>query len=133
MTGTTLALAIQAASRGEPIVLVASLGNKCSALVVKKGGVKSVGDLEGKKIGYVPGTMHEILLRETLTRAGLNPDKDAKLVRIDFFDMGTALSGATLTPTCPANLCPRWRSGKATGRFWPIRIMVKASGLSTAV
>ena len=76
MTGTTLALAIQAASRGEPIVLVASLGNKCSALVVKKGGVKSVGDLEGK----------------TLTRAGLNPDKDAKLVRIDFFDMGTALS-----------------------------------------
>ena len=92
MTGTTLALAIQAASRGEPIVLVASLGNKCSALVVKKGGVKSVGDLEGKKIGYVPGTMHEILLRETLTRAGLNPDKDAKLVRIDFFDMGTALS-----------------------------------------
>ena len=126
MTGTTLALAIQAASRGEPIVLVASLGNKCSALVVKKGGVKSVGDLEGKKIGYVPGTMHEILLRETLTRAGLNPDKDAKLVRIDFF-------GATLTPTCPANLCPRWRSGKATGRFWPIRIMVKASGLSTAV
>ena len=73
MTGTTLALAIQAASRGEPIVLVASLGNKCSALVVKKGGVKSVGDLEGKKIGYVPGTMHEILLRETLTRAGLNP------------------------------------------------------------
>ena len=44
MTGTTLALAIQAASRGEPIVLVASLGNKCSALVVKKGGVKP-GDL----------------------------------------------------------------------------------------
>lgn len=93
MTGATLALAIQAASRGEPIVLVASLGNKCSALVVKKdGGVKKVLDLKGKKIGYVPGTMHEILLRETLTRAGLNPDKDAKLVRIDFFDMGTALS-----------------------------------------
>lgn len=36
--------------------------------------------------------MHEILLRETLTRAGLNPDRDARLVRIDFFDMGTALS-----------------------------------------
>lgn len=93
MTGTTLALAIQAASRGEPIVLVASLGNKCSALVVRKdGGVKSVADLKGKTIGYVPGTMHEILLRETLTRAGLNPDRDARLVRIDFFDMGTALS-----------------------------------------
>ncbi len=93
MTGTTLALAIQAASRGEPVVLVASLGNKCSALVVKKdGGIQKTADLKGKKIGYVPGTMHEILLRETLVRAGLNPDRDAKLIRIDFFDMGTALN-----------------------------------------
>lgn len=93
MTGTTLALAIQAAARGEPIVLVASLGNKCSALVVRKdGGVKEVAGLKGKKIGYVPGTMHEILLRETLTRAGIDPDGDVRLVRIDFFDMGTALS-----------------------------------------
>ena len=72
--------------------LLAGSLDMTGTLVVKKGGVKSVGDLEGKKIGYVPGTMHEILLRETLTRAGLNPDKDAKLVRIDFFDMGTALS-----------------------------------------
>ncbi len=93
MTGTTLALAIQAASRGEPIALVASLGNKCSALVVKKGGgIRTLPDLKGKKIGYVPGTMHEVLLRETLSRAGLDPDKDTRLVRIDFFDMGTALS-----------------------------------------
>lgn len=92
MTGTTLALAIQAASRGEPVVLVAALGNKCSALVVRKGGVREVAGLRGNKIGYVPGTMHEILLRETLTRAGLDPDRDVTLVRIDFFDMGTALS-----------------------------------------
>ena len=92
MTGTTLALAIQAASRGEPIVLVCSLGNKCSALVVRKGEVADVASLRGKKIGYVPGTMHEILLRETLTRAGLDPNGDVTLVRIDFFDMGTALS-----------------------------------------
>ncbi len=93
MTGTTLALAIQAASRGEPVVLVASLGNKCSALVVRKdGGIRTVAELKGKKIGYVPGTMHEVLLRETLLRAGLDPDRDTQLVRIDFFDMGTALS-----------------------------------------
>lgn len=92
MTGTTLALAIRAASRGEPIVLVCSLGNKCSALVVRKGEVADVASLRGKRIGYVPGTMHEILLRETLTRAGLDPNKDVRLVRIDFFDMGTALS-----------------------------------------
>lgn len=93
MTGTTLALAIQAAARGEPVRVVASLCEKCSALVVKKGGpVAEVADLKGRRIGYVPGTMHEILLRETLTRAGLDPNRDARLLRVDFFDMGTALA-----------------------------------------
>jgi len=93
MTGTTLALAIQAASRGEPVVLVAALCNKCSALVVRKGaGITSPADLKGKRIAYVPGTMHEILLREVLTRAGLDPAKDVTLMRVDFFDMGTALA-----------------------------------------
>ena len=92
MCGTTIAHAIHSASQGQPVVLVAALCNKCSALVVKKGGpVKTINDLKEKKIGYVPGTMHEILLRETLTRNGLSPDKDVRLTRVDFFDMGMAL------------------------------------------
>ncbi len=67
MCGTTLAHAIQSASMGQPVVVVAALCNKASALVVKKDGpVTTEADLKGKKIGYVPGTMHEILLRETL-------------------------------------------------------------------
>ena len=91
--GTTLAHAIHSASLGQPVVLVAALCNKCSALVVKKDGpVHAVADLKGKKIGYVPGTMHEILLRETLTRSGLSPEKDVRLTRVDFFDMGLALA-----------------------------------------
>jgi NitT/TauT family transport system substrate-binding protein len=93
MTGTTLAHAIQSAVMGQPVVVVAALCNKCSALVVRKDGViQQVTDLRGKKIGYVPGTMHEILLRETLTRNGITPDRDVTLVRIDFFDMSTALA-----------------------------------------
>jgi len=93
MCGTTLAHAIHSASRGEPVVVVAALCNKCSALVVKKDGpVKTVPDLRGKKIGYVPGTMHEILLRETLSRNGLSPEQDVRLTRVDFFDMGLALA-----------------------------------------
>ena len=93
MCGTTLAHAIHSASMGQPVVVVAALCNKCSALVVRKGGpVKKVADLKGKKIGYVPGTMHEILLREALTRNGLSPDRDVHLMRVDFFDMGTALA-----------------------------------------
>jgi NitT/TauT family transport system substrate-binding protein len=93
MCGTTLAHAIHSASRGQPVVVVASLCNKCSALVVKKGGsVKTVKGLAGKRIAYVPGTMHEILLRETLAQNGLSPEKDVHLTRVDFFDMGLALA-----------------------------------------
>jgi len=93
MCGTTLAHAIHSASIGQPVVVVATLCNKCSALVVKKGGpVRKIADLKGRKIGYVPGTMHEILLRETLTRHGLSPDRDVHLMRVDFFDMGMALA-----------------------------------------
>ncbi|MBU4275459.1 MAG: ABC transporter substrate-binding protein [Proteobacteria bacterium] len=97
MCGTTLAHAIHAASRGEPVVVVAALCNKCSALVVKKdGSIQTIKELAGKKIGYVPGTMHEILLRETLTKNGINPNKDVKLVRVDFFDMGLALARGSI-------------------------------------
>jgi len=51
-----------------------------------------VKDLKGRRIGYVPGTMHEILLRETLVRQGLVPERDVRLTRVDFFDMGLALA-----------------------------------------
>jgi NitT/TauT family transport system substrate-binding protein len=54
--------------------------------------VKRVEDLRGRKIGYVPGTMHEILLRETLIQQGLSPERDVRLTRVDFFDMGRALA-----------------------------------------
>ena len=65
-------------------------------MVRKDGPIQGVKDLAGKLIGYVPGTMHEILLRETLTRNGLNPDKDVQLTRVDFFDMGLALAGGSI-------------------------------------
>ena len=97
MCGTTLAHAIYSASAGQPVVVVAALCNKSSALVVKKNGpVRSEADLRGKTIGYVPGTMHEILLRETLTRNGISPRTDVNLVRVDFFDMGTALARGSI-------------------------------------
>lgn len=97
MCGTTLAHAIHASSRGEPVVVVAALCNKCSALVVAKdGNILTESDLKGTKIGYVPGTMHEILLREVLRAQGLNPDKDVRLVRVDFFDMKNALANGDI-------------------------------------
>jgi NitT/TauT family transport system substrate-binding protein len=93
ITGTTIVHAITGAAKGEPVVVVCSLCDKCSALVVKKGaGIQKPADLRGKRIGYVPSTMHDVLLRETLNKAGLNPAKDVTLLRIDFFDMGQALA-----------------------------------------
>jgi NitT/TauT family transport system substrate-binding protein len=97
ITGTTIVHAITSAARGEPIVLVCALCDKCSALVVRKGaGIHKPGDLRGKKIGYVPSTMHDVLLRETLIKAGLDPAKDVTLLRVDFFDMGQALARGSI-------------------------------------
>ncbi|MGO9117111.1 MAG: ABC transporter substrate-binding protein [Desulfomonilaceae bacterium] len=118
MCGTTLPYAIIASSRGEPVVLVASLCNKCSALVVTKSStIQSVKDLSGKKIGYVPGTMHEVLLRETLTRNRLNPHKDVTLTRIDFFDMGTALAKGSIDAFLSGEPFPSIAVVKGYGRI----------------
>lgn len=90
--GTTLVHAIQSASRGEPVVLVAALCQKCSALVVShNSGIQTPAGLRGKRIGYVPSTMHHLLLLETLRRAGIKPN-DVTLVRVDFFDMVNAMA-----------------------------------------
>jgi len=97
MCGTTLAHAIHCASRDEPVVIVAALCNRCSALVVRLGGpIHTAADLRGKRIGYVPGTMHEILLRETLVKNNISPDSEVRLTRVDFFDMGIALARGSI-------------------------------------
>jgi NitT/TauT family transport system substrate-binding protein len=118
MCGTTLAHAIFSASVGQPIVVVAALCNKCSGLVVKKDGpIQSEKDLRGKTIGYVPGTMHEILLRETLTRNGIAPETDVKLIRIDFFDMGTALAGGSIDAFLSGEPFPTLSVNQGYGRI----------------
>ncbi|MBW2093765.1 MAG: ABC transporter substrate-binding protein [Deltaproteobacteria bacterium] len=118
MCGTTLAHAIHSASRGQPVVLVAALCNKCSALVVRKDGpIKSPKDLAGKKVGYVPGTMHEILLREVLTRNGLSPDRDVHLTRVDFFDMGMALARGGIDAFLSGEPFPTMAVVKGYGRI----------------
>lgn len=107
LCGTTMVTAIMAASKGEPIKIVGSMTNKCSALVVgKDSGIEKVEDLKGKTIGYVPGTMHHILLMETLQRVGLDINKDVTLKRIDFFDMGQALSGGQIDAFCSGEPYP---------------------------
>lgn len=117
MTGTTIALAITAASRGEPVVVVSSLCNKCSAIVVRNDSdIMTPTDLRGKTIAYVPGTMHHVLLLETLKQAGLDPEKDVTLRRIDFFDMGQALSQGTVDAFCSGEPYPSLAIADGYGR-----------------
>lgn len=107
MCGTTLVSAILAASNDEPIAIVAGLCNKCSAFVVgADSGIESCADLKGKRIAYVPGTMHHILLLEILAQNNLDPEKDVTLKRIDFFDMGTALASGEIDAFCSGEPYP---------------------------
>ncbi|WP_310599986.1 NrtA/SsuA/CpmA family ABC transporter substrate-binding protein [Desulfobulbus sp.] len=118
MTGTTLAHAIQSAAMDQPVVVVAALCNKCSALVVRADGpIRQVADLAGKRVGYVPGTMHEILLRETLGQSGLAPGRDLTLVRIDFFDMGTALAQGAIDAFLSGEPFPSLSVAQGYGRI----------------
>jgi NitT/TauT family transport system substrate-binding protein len=118
ITGTTLAHAIQSAVMGQPVVVVAALCHKASALVVRSDGpVRTVADLRGRRIGHVPGTMHEILLRETLAAAGLSPTTDVTLVRVDFFDMATALAQGAIDAFLSGEPFPSVAVARGYGRI----------------
>ncbi|MDD4799245.1 MAG: ABC transporter substrate-binding protein [Clostridia bacterium] len=118
MCGTTLVTAITAASKGEPVVIVCGLSNKCSALVVANDSdIKSAADLKGKKIAYVPGTMHHLLLLEALRNSGVDPQTDVELIRIDFFDMGQALAQGTVDAFYSGEPYPSLAVAKGYGRI----------------
>jgi len=118
MAGTTIAHAIHSASQGQPIVVVAGLCNKASALVVsQKSDIYQIKDLRSKRIAYVPGTMHEILLRDTLVKNGLSPELDVELIRIDFFDMGTALANGDIDAFLSGEPFPTLAIHKGYGRL----------------
>jgi NitT/TauT family transport system substrate-binding protein len=118
LAGTTLAHAIQSAVLGQPVVLVAALCHKSSALVVGRDGpIRAIDDLRGRRVGYAPGTMHEILLRETLHRAGLDAERDLSLVRVDFFDMGTALARGSIDGFLSGEPLPSLAVARGYGRI----------------
>jgi len=117
VTGTTLVQAILSASKGEPVVVVSSLCMKCSALVVgKHSDISKTADLKGKRIGYVPGTMHHVLLFDTLAKAGLT-QKDVQLIRVDFFDMVTALSRGQIDAFLSGEPYPAMARLNGTGKI----------------
>ncbi len=105
VTGITSAL--QGAAAGEPVVVVAAAADGGSAIVARAGqGIETVEDLAGRKIGFVPGSAQDILLRLTLQDAGLDPLEDVELVNVGFADMANALGGGDIDAFSGAEVGP---------------------------
>ena len=69
---TGLTVGIVARSREQPIVIVANGAGKGTAIVAKADfNIRKVSDLKGKRVGNLPLSIHEILLREELRKVGL--------------------------------------------------------------
>jgi NitT/TauT family transport system substrate-binding protein len=95
VTGVTAAL--QGASRGEPFRVLAAAADGASAIVARKErGIRRIEDLKGKRVGYVPGSAQDVLLRLSLRKRGLSADKDVTLVKVGFGDMPNALERADI-------------------------------------
>lgn len=90
VTGITAAL--QGASRGEPFRVLAAAADGASAIVAHHdSSVTKLEELAGKRVGYVPGSAQDVLLRLALRERGMSPDKDVRLVKVGFGDMPNAL------------------------------------------
>ena len=76
-----LITALLAASRGRPIVAVASAGWKCARILARSDTpIQGVKDLAGKNIGVSKSSSQDMILRELLQAAGLDPAKDVNWI-----------------------------------------------------
>jgi NitT/TauT family transport system substrate-binding protein len=86
-----LTIAAVARSKDQPIVVVANQAGKGTAIVARSDSpIKSIPDLRGRKIGNLPNSIHDILLREELRKANLKLD-EVTLIRLAPADMPAAL------------------------------------------
>jgi NitT/TauT family transport system substrate-binding protein len=86
-----ITIAVVARSKDQPIVVVANQAGKGTAIVARANSpIKSIADLKGKKVGNLPTSIHDILLREELKKAniGLN---EVSLIRLAPAEMPAAL------------------------------------------
>jgi NitT/TauT family transport system substrate-binding protein len=88
---TGLTVGIVARSRDQPIVIVANGAGKGTAIVTQSNSsIQKVSDLKGKRVGNLPLSIHDILLREELRKVGLKLE-DLNVIRLAPADMPGAL------------------------------------------
>ncbi len=79
---------------GDIVLLSGAAQGGIELMVSKTAPFKTVADLKGKVIGVnTLGSTSEAMVRFNLLDAGLNPDKDVRLVRIEPGDQAEALKG----------------------------------------
>lgn len=93
--------AISGRANGAPIYVVAGFAKGGARLVARPdGGIKSIKDLKGKKVGVTRGGIHEVLLNAELAQHGLtvsdSPGKDVQVIYLAFADLNQALLGKNL-------------------------------------
>lgn len=86
-----ITIAVVARSKDQPIVIVANQAGKGTAIVARANSpIKSIADLKGKRVGNLPTSIHDILLREELKKANLKLE-EVTLIRLTPADMPSAL------------------------------------------
>jgi NitT/TauT family transport system substrate-binding protein len=86
-----ITVAVVARSKDQPIAIVANLANKGTAIIARAdSSIRTIADLKGKRIGNLPTSIHDILLREELKKANLRLD-EVTLIRLAPADMPAAL------------------------------------------
>jgi len=93
--------AISGRANGAPIYVVAGFAKGGARLIARPdGGIKSIKDLKGKKVGVTRGGIHEVLLNAVLAQNGMTvsdqPGKDVQVIFLAFADLNQALLGKNL-------------------------------------
>jgi NitT/TauT family transport system substrate-binding protein len=86
-----ITVAVIARSKDQPIAVVANIANKGTAIVARAdSAIRTIEDLKGKRVGNLPASIHDILLREEL-KQHIVPLDQVTLIRLAPADMPAAL------------------------------------------
>jgi NitT/TauT family transport system substrate-binding protein len=81
MGAVPVTTAIAAIAQGSPLRIVAMTGRGSDGILVRAdGGISSVADLRGKRVATIRASILDVLLRQSLEAAGLDPETDVELV-----------------------------------------------------
>jgi NitT/TauT family transport system substrate-binding protein len=110
--------ALKAFAKSGDIVLLAGAATGGTELMVAKDSpIKSVKDLKGKAIGVNQlGSTVDSMVRYNLLKAGLNPDKDAKIIEVKPGEQAEALKGGDIAAVAAPAPWPSQVAAKGNGR-----------------